>query len=101
LELAVLNGIRSCHKFQQSGGIAVIDPGSIYIGNMVPTGDITFISSEAGFNEIQEHQVSLIMKEHPDKLEQIYYGFNPDKIADIVERKGIDIKIIIILTIKK
>lgn len=92
LELAVLNGIRSCHKFQQSGGIAVIDPGSIYIGNMVPTGDITFISSEAGFNEIQEHQVSLIMKEHPDKLEQIYYWFNPDKIADIVERKGIEYK---------
>ncbi|MFA6614120.1 MAG: hypothetical protein WCS83_04990, partial [Endomicrobiia bacterium] len=92
LELAVLNGIRSCHKFQNSGGIAVIDPGNIYIGNMVPTGDITFISSAVNIKEIQNHQMSLVIKEYPDKLEQIYYGFNPDKIADIVERKGIEYK---------
>ncbi|MFA7073679.1 MAG: hypothetical protein WC234_00655, partial [Endomicrobiaceae bacterium] len=92
LELAVLNGIRSCHKFQNSGGLAVIDPGSIYIGNMVPTGDITFISSGVSFKEIQNRRMSLVIKEHPDKLEQIYYGFNPDKISDIVERKGIEYK---------
>ncbi|MDD3053975.1 MAG: hypothetical protein PHG84_06230 [Endomicrobiaceae bacterium] len=92
LELAVLNGIRSCHKFQNSGGIAVIDPNNIYIGNMVPTGDITFISSAVNIKEIQNHQMSLVLKEYPDKLEQIYYGFNPDKISDIVERKGIEYK---------
>ena len=90
LELAVLNGIRACHKFKTGGGIAVIDPQSIYIGNMLPTEDITFISSAVNMEEIQNHRLSLIMKDYPSTLEQIYYGFTPESISNIVERKGIE-----------
>lgn len=90
LELAVLNGIRACHKFKTGGGIAVIDPQSIYIGNMLPTEDITFISSAVNMEEIQNHRLSLIMKDYPNTLEQIYYGFTPESISNIVERKGIE-----------
>lgn len=90
LELAILNGIRACHKFKNGGGIAVIDPQSIYIGNMLPTEDITFVSSAVNMEEIQNHRLSLIMKNYPSKLEQIYYGFTPENISDIVERKGIE-----------
>ena len=92
LELAVLNGIRACHKFKTGGGIAVIDPRSIYIGNMLPTDDITFVSSAVNMEEIQNHRLSLIIKDYPNKLEQIYYGFTPDNISDVVERKGIEHK---------
>ncbi|WP_372520683.1 hypothetical protein [Candidatus Ruminimicrobiellum ovillum] len=90
LELAVLNGIRACHKFKTGGGIAVIDPQSIYIGNMLPTEDITFISSAVNMEEIQHHRHSLIIKDYPSTLEEIYYGFTPENISDIVERKGIE-----------
>ena len=90
LELAVLNGIRACHKFKTGGGIAIIDPQSIYIGNMLPTEDITFISSAVNMEEIQNHRLSLIMKDYPSTLEQIYYGFTPESISNIVERKGIE-----------
>nr|MCR4662326.1 hypothetical protein [Endomicrobiaceae bacterium] len=92
LELAVLNGIRACHKFKSGGGIAVIDPQSIYIGNMLSTEDITFVSSAVNMEEIQNHRLSLIIKDYPNKLEQIYYGFTPDNISDVVERKGIEHK---------
>ncbi len=90
LELAVLNGIRACHKFKTDGGIAVIDPQSIYIGNMLPTEDITFISSAVNMEEIQHHRHSLIIKDYPSTLEEIYYGFTPENISDVVERKGIE-----------
>lgn len=90
LELAVLNGIRACHKFKTGGGIAVIDPQSIYIGNMLPTEDITFVSSAVNMEEIQHHRHSLIIKDYPSTLEEIYYGFTPENISDVVERKGIE-----------
>ena len=90
LELAVLNGIRACHKFKTGGGIAVIDPQSVYIGNMLPTEDITFVSSAVNMEEIQHHRHSLIIKDYPSTLEAIYYGFTPENISDIVERKGIE-----------
>ena len=90
LELAVLNGIRSCHKFKTGGGIAVIDPQSVYIGNMLPTEDITFISSAVNMEEIQHHRHSLIVKDYPSTLEAIYYGFTPENISDIVEKKGLE-----------
>lgn len=90
LELAVLNGIRACHKFKTGGGIAVMSPQSIYIGNMLPTEDITFVSSAVNMEEIQHHRHSLIIKDYPGTLEQIYYGFTPENISDIVERKGIE-----------
>lgn len=92
LELAVLNGIRNCQEFKNGGGIAVIDPQSIYIGNMLATGDITFISSAVNMKEIQNHRHSLVVKDYPDKLQQIYYGFEPENISDIVEKKGIEHK---------
>ena len=90
LELAVLNGIRACNKFKKGGGIAVIDPQSIYIGNMLPTEDITFVSSVVNMEEIQNHKLSLIVKDYPSTLEAIYYGFTPENISDVVERKGLE-----------
>lgn len=88
-ELAVLNGIRSLQSFSK-GGIAVIDPKTIYVGNMKKAGDITFITSFVNMKELEYSKMSLAVADHPDRLEQIYYGFNPDNISDIVEKKGLE-----------
>lgn len=92
LEIAVLNGIRSCNSFKEKGGIAIIDPQSIYIGNMQVTGDITFVSSAINMKEVQNHKQSLVIKDYPNELQQIYYGFEPENIYDIVEKKGVENK---------
>ncbi len=91
LELAVLNGIRSIQNFK-SGGIAVIDPQTVYVGDMRSAGDITFITSFVNMKEIENREMSLVIADHPDRLEQIYYGFNPDSISDVVEKKGLERK---------
>ncbi|MDD5021295.1 MAG: hypothetical protein PHR82_04040 [Endomicrobiaceae bacterium] len=88
-ELAVLNGIRSLRNFTK-GGIAVIDPKAVYVGNMKKAGDITFITSFVNMKELEHSKMSLAVADHPDRLEQIYYGFNPGSISDIVEKKGLE-----------
>ncbi len=88
-ELAVLNGIRSLSNFSK-GAMAVIDPKTVYVGNMKKAGDITFITSFVNMKELEHSKMSLAVADHPDRLEQIYYGFNPESISDIVEKKGLE-----------
>ena len=94
LQLALLNGIRSCNKFGDDGGIAFMEARSIYIGAMNLTGDLTFISSVVNMEEIEKHNLALIIKNDEDrsKIEKFYYGFKPDDITDVVEKRGIATK---------
>lgn len=94
LELAVLNGIRSCNKFEDNGGIAFMDARSVYLGAMNVTGDLTFISSMVNMEEIEKHNLSLIIKDDTvrDSIEKFYYGFKPDDITDVIEKRGIATK---------
>ena len=94
LELAVLNGIRSCNKFEDNGGIAFMDARSVYIGAMNITGDLTFISSMVNMEEIEKNNLSLIIKDDTvrDSIEKFYYGFKPDDITDVIEKRGIATK---------
>ena len=94
LELAVLNGIRSCNKFEDNGGIAFMDARCVYIGAMNVTGDLTFISSMVNMEEIEKNNLSLIIKEDMDRdaIEKFYYGFKPDDITDVIEKRGIAAK---------
>lgn len=94
LQLALLNGIRSCNKFGDDGGIAFMEARSIYIGAMNLTGDLTFISSIVNMEEIEEENLALIIKNDEDRneIEKFYYGFKPDDITDVVEKRGIATK---------
>ena len=94
LQLALLNGIRSCNKFGDDGGIAFMEARSIYIGAMNLTGDLTFISSVVNMEEIEKENLALIIKNDEDRneIEKFYYGFKPDDITDVVEKRGIATK---------
>ena len=94
LQLALLNGIRSCNKFGDDGGIAFMEARSIYIGAMNLTGDLTFVSSVVNMEEIENHNLALIIKNDEDRnrIEKFYYGFKPDDVTDVVEKRGIATK---------
>ena len=94
LQLALLNGIRACNKFGDDGGIAFMEARSVYIGAMNITGDLTFISSIVNMEEIEEQNLALIIKNDEDRseIEKFYYGFKPDDITDVVEKRGIATK---------
>jgi hypothetical protein len=91
LELSILNGVRACQSFGGKGGIALMNPGNVYIGNMKPESEITIISSMASYNEILNYKMPWIMKDETGKknIPKIYYNFDIEKIGDKLERKSL------------
>ena len=93
LELSILNGIRACRSFGARGGLALMDPSKIYIGDMKPTGEITIISSMVSYNDITGYGMPWVISSGGDfsqnTAKKIYYNFDLEQISDKLEKKSI------------
>ncbi|MCL2798701.1 MAG: hypothetical protein FWD54_00230 [Endomicrobia bacterium] len=87
-ELSLLNGIRACQSFGQNGGLALMNPESVYIGNMIPEGEITIITSMESYGDILDYEMPWIISGESG-VKKMYYKFDFDKIKDKLEKKGI------------
>ncbi|MCL1972593.1 MAG: hypothetical protein FWG57_06350 [Endomicrobia bacterium] len=93
LELGILNGIRACRSFGAKGGLAMMDPSKIYIGEMKPRSEITIISSMVSYNDITGYGLPWIINNGGDPkvniARKIYYNFELEQISNKLEKKGI------------
>jgi len=90
-ELSVLNGIRACQAFGNDGGLALMNPESVYIGDMKPEGDITIVSSMASYNDVSKYGYPWIISSEnswQSAPRTIYYDFDIEKMSKL-EKKSI------------
>ncbi|MDR3113849.1 MAG: hypothetical protein LBU09_05680, partial [Endomicrobium sp.] len=87
-ELSLLNGVRACRSFGKSGGLALMNPASVYIGNMLAKGDITIISAMESYDEILKHEMPWVISEG-GRVKKTYYNFDIRTINDFLEKKGL------------
>ncbi|MCL2507493.1 MAG: hypothetical protein FWF00_07405 [Endomicrobia bacterium] len=88
-ELSLLNGIRACQSFgRRQGGLALMSPENIYVGNMISEGEITVITSMESYGDILNYEMPWIISEQGD-IKKMYYMFDSEKIKDKLEKKGI------------
>ncbi|MCB4791059.1 MAG: 4-alpha-glucanotransferase [Elusimicrobia bacterium] len=93
LELALLNGLKALRSLRQEnrGGMAIIDPSSIYLGPIKRTGDITLLGSNVSYSQMLGQSLTLMIEERKTgKIDKIYHEFNNEEVTNMLAKKGLN-----------